>query len=262
MLWNVAGNHEKRVHPDAAFRGKLGTRLISDNDNHQNVTLSTVRPVVVAPGSELSVVGMVRASSNASATLQLVWYQNRTGSVVDRTISTVPTVSGGQWNPFRLDVTVPPNAVAVGLFLRLTPSREEGQALESRSVTASMDIDEVQLIKWAPPDTLPSPLYDHFQVVGPAKVRISKAQLPGAGEWTSLARPVSLPERERSSVSGVKDHARSATRIVPVIALHEFVNSLEGQWLPELRQLQCLSLHPQARIPCKHASSCTSKNAT
>src|SRR4028118_335802 len=73
----------------------------------------------------------------------------------------VDVESDSEREPFRVDVTVPPNAVAMGLYLRLEPPPYLDEVQRSTA-----DLDDLHIIEWAPESSTFSPLYDHFALVG------------------------------------------------------------------------------------------------
>lgn len=90
-----------------------------------------------------------------------------------------------------MDVTVAPNAVAMGLYLRLEPPPYLDEVQRSTA-----DLDDLHIIEWAPEGSTFSPLYDHFALVGSGEATLSKAFLPGAEEWATLEEPYALPQGE------------------------------------------------------------------
>ena len=90
-----------------------------------------------------------------------------------------------------MDVTVPPNAVATGLYLRLEPPPYLGEVQRSTA-----DFDNLRIVEWAPAGSAFSPLYDHFALVGSGEATLSKAFLPGAEEWATPEEPHALPQGE------------------------------------------------------------------
>jgi len=71
-------------------------------------------------------------------------------------------------------VQVPPRAVALGLYLRLTPP-------DKGTVTA--DFDNIRIIEWAKPGAQFSPLYNFALLNGSGDLTFAQEILPGAEQW-------------------------------------------------------------------------------
>ena len=186
-LWDLAGDH-KGVGPKYAHGGEFGARLFRDRGDREDAIFSPLHRIPVEPGAQLSVTGMVRPGEGAEPVLQLSWYLDTRGPSAERTV--VPIGAGEsegseRWTPFRADVTVPANAAAVGLFLKLAPS--------DYGLPVAPDFDDLRLVEWAPPGTPFGPLYDHLRVCGTGEATISEPRLPGAEEWAALEPPRALP---------------------------------------------------------------------
>jgi hypothetical protein len=175
-LWTL-GTADKRHGSAYAFEGSGGVRLQRTADNTSDVLLSPLYRVLIAPESELSIVGMIRASNRAEVTLQLSWYPDTAGRSTSQTVEPVQVTPSGSWLPFRLDIAAPPGAIAVGLFLRLAPPERR---------MAYADVDNVRLIQWASDSAPASPLYDHVRIFDGLSLELRNEQLPGAEGWLGL----------------------------------------------------------------------------
>ena len=179
-LWDLQAPN-KYVGPEYAYAGDAGVRIQRGARDEEEIVLAPSHRIPVQPDAEISVVGMIRASANANPSLLLSWYPETRGPSANRTVKPISIQSADVWQPFRFDVSAPANMVAVGLFLRLDPPA---------AGMATVDLDNIRIIQWAPTGSSFSPLYDHILVVGAGDVRLSKDQLPG-GEMGTV--PPELP---------------------------------------------------------------------
>jgi len=138
-LWNVTeGSRDRVATRDAAWSGDHGVRLRRTAGNRQGILLSPRHRIPIESGDAVTVLLNHRqARGEAVASLQLSWYNDLDGGSQEQTF--LPLNPSGEWRPTRLDVTVPDNAVAVGIFIELAPP-----ALG----IATLDVDEVSLIGW------------------------------------------------------------------------------------------------------------------
>jgi poly-gamma-glutamate synthesis protein (capsule biosynthesis protein) len=123
-LWDFDGL-DRSAGAAFAYRGDAGARLRRGSEDLADAVLTPLHRFLVQPGTQLSVTGRVRSSRSAGVKLQMSWYPDTEGPSSNQTVVSL----GGdraRWRPFRLDVTVPPGAVAGGLYLRLAPP-ERGQ---------------------------------------------------------------------------------------------------------------------------------------
>ena len=161
---------------DYAYAGKLGIRLARDGRDTTDSVTSSLRRVLVDPYDHLSITGMVRTNYGAVVLAQLSWYSGTAGLSFSKTIQQIEVASYDTWQPFRLDVQVPPNAHALGFYLRLAlPGPEEG--------TTIADFDNIRIIKWADPGTRYSPLYNYALLTGAGDITFTQEHLPGAEAW-------------------------------------------------------------------------------
>jgi len=161
--------------------------------------LAPLHRILVDPGAELSLIGKIRTSVNANLSLQLSWYPDTRGPSTAQTIEPIAVQCENVWEPFRFDVAVPPNIVAIGFFLRLEPPllrrdfvepfdyaqdrlSRDAQSRRSAQVTglATADFDNIRIIEWSPAGSAFSPLYEHILVVGAGEATLSKYLLPGS----------------------------------------------------------------------------------
>jgi hypothetical protein len=125
---------------------------------------------LVNKDSKLSITGMIRASQGAVAFMQISWYSDSRGPSFLQTNEPIEIKAHNHWQPFRFDVQAPPEAVAVQVFLRLTPPAQG-------VVTA--DFDNLRVIEWAPAGSAYNPFYDHALLTGPGKLTFTQQILPG-----------------------------------------------------------------------------------
>ena len=119
----------------------------------------------------------MRARADGQPILQVSWYSQTKGKSQAKQIKPLVVKQEYTWTPFRLDVTVPPNTVALGLFLRL-------QAPQQGSET--VDFDNIRVIKWEPKGVPFSPLYSYVQATGTGELILRKDFLPGAEPLAKL----------------------------------------------------------------------------
>mgnify|MGYP001570675240 CR=1 FL=1 len=183
-FWELSGD-DRRTSARAAYRGASGVELSRDSRRANDAALTPLHRVLVSPGTELSITGMVSTVGDATVIVQLSWYQDTRGSSVVQTLETLVDHPDAEWRSFRLDVTVPESVVAVGLFIRLLPP-EQG--------LARARLDDLAIIEWAPADAAPSALYDHVRIAGSVDAVLSHSWLAGAERWARLRPPEAMPE--------------------------------------------------------------------
>ena len=191
-LWDLNGEY-KQVGSEYAYEGDVGARIERKYNDRNDAALTPLHRILVKPDQEISVVGMVRTRADASAYLQLGWYPDTKGPSATQSIVPIDAASGNSWQPFRVDVTTPAEAVAMGLYLRLKPYSSQ------ESVAA--DFDDVRIIEWAPAGTPFGPLYEYGRVVGAGEATVSKSFLPGGEQWANLRSPQTLPSGEVATPS-------------------------------------------------------------
>jgi poly-gamma-glutamate capsule biosynthesis protein CapA/YwtB (metallophosphatase superfamily) len=163
-----------QVGKDFAFEGNSGLRLTRSGSNLNDVVTSHLHRLLVNKDSKLSITGMMRASPGAIALLQIGWYSDNRGPSILQTTEPIETKAFNRWQPFRLDVQAPADAVAVQIFLRLTPP--------AQGITTA-DFDNLGVIEWAPAGSQYDPFYDHALLTGPGQLTFTQRILPGAEPW-------------------------------------------------------------------------------
>lgn len=164
------------VEQDAALTGVFGVNLRRSPTNCSDVFLTTIHRILVEPGSKLSVVGATRARGGGDLRLQLSWYADTEGPSGQQTLVDIPDRE--RWKHFIVDATVPDYAVAVGLYLRLSPST---------AADTSADVDDLALVAWHA--GAPSAVDQYLRALdAPTRLTFSQSIPPG-----SHARPTSSP---------------------------------------------------------------------
>jgi poly-gamma-glutamate synthesis protein (capsule biosynthesis protein) len=172
-LWDLSLG-SIQVGPDYAYEGHTGIRLERGAKNNSDAATTNIHRVLIKPYADLSITGMVRADSGAVIQSQLSWYSANSGSSFSKTIQPIEVQASTGWKPFRLDVQAPRGAVAVSLFLRLSPP-DKG--------TTTADFDNIRIIEWASPATSYSPLYNYVLLTGSGELTFAQQILPGAEQW-------------------------------------------------------------------------------
>jgi hypothetical protein len=106
--------------------------------------------------------------------MQISWYTDNRGPSFLQTTEPMETKASNQWQLFRFDVQAPENAVAVQVFLRLTPPAQG---------VINADFDNLRVIEWAPVDTIYNPFYDYALLAGSGELTFTQQVLPGAESW-------------------------------------------------------------------------------
>lgn len=182
LLWSL-DPPDKYVGPDYAYAGAAGVRLQRGARSSADAVLMPIHRISVQPGTELSIVGKVRAAMTAHLNIQLSWYPDTSGPSTTQTIQPILIDSDNAWQPFRFDVKVPAGSVAVGLFLRLSPPL-------SQLVTA--DFDDIRMIEWSTEDDSYGPLRDYVRAFGSGEITLRKDALPGGEPSTALPTLMSM----------------------------------------------------------------------
>jgi poly-gamma-glutamate synthesis protein (capsule biosynthesis protein) len=188
-LWKLESEYVK-VGPQYAYEGNAGARIERESQQSTDGLLTPLHRIPVESGKKLSVVGMVRRGTNADVSMKLGWYSGTKGPSATQTSVPLDAGSEDEWVPFRVDVTVPKNAVAMGLYLRLKPPSSDQVPI------TKADFDNIRIVEWAPAETSFGPLYDYARVIGSGEATVSKALLPGAEEWSTVSDPKALPAGE------------------------------------------------------------------
>jgi len=172
-LWDLELG-DLQVGQDYAYEGETGIRLTRGGSNIEDVVTTNLHRLRVSPGIELSVTGMMRASQGTTALIQISWYPDTLGPSFLQTTEPITVESHDQWQSFRFDAQAPSNAVAVQVFLRLTPPTQG---------TATADFDNIRVIEWADARASYSPLYNYALLTGPGDLTYTQQVLPGAEQW-------------------------------------------------------------------------------
>jgi poly-gamma-glutamate capsule biosynthesis protein CapA/YwtB (metallophosphatase superfamily) len=167
-----------QVGKDYAYEGNSGIRLTRSGSNLNDAVTSHLHRLVVSPGSNLSITGMIRASKGAIALMQISWYADTRGPSFLQTTEPFETKASNTWQPFRFDVQAPESAVAVQLFLRLTPPPQG---------VVTVDFDNLRAIEWSPASTRYDPFYDYALLTGTGDLTFAQQVLPGAEPWLAAS---------------------------------------------------------------------------
>jgi len=171
-LWDTAKD-SIFAGKDYAYQGNVGIRLLRSSSSFNDAVTSPLHRVLADPGMKLSIIGMIRASQGAVALMQISWYSDTVGPSYLQTNELIPVESYDQWQPFRIDLQVPAEAVAVIPFLRLTPPIQG---------IATADFDNLRIIQWADPTAQFSPLYDYALLTGSGEITFTRNVLPGGDQ--------------------------------------------------------------------------------
>ena len=177
-LWDTTkGSLE--VGEEYAYEGKAGIRLTRSASNVEDAVTSHNHRILVNHRANVSITGWLRASPGAFISVQMSWYSDQKGPSFLRTTEPIPIQAEDQWQSFRFDVKAPPEAIALGVFLRLAPPTQG---------IATADFDNLRIIEWAPAGTNFSPFYDFARLTGTGELTFVQKILPGAEAW--LTDPV------------------------------------------------------------------------
>jgi hypothetical protein len=172
-LWDLELG-DVQTGQDYAYEGETGVRLTRGGSNIKDVVTTNLHRIRVSPETNLSVTGMVRASQGTTPHIQISWYEDTIGPSFLQTTEPITVESRDPWQPFRFDTRVPSNAVAVQVFLQLTPSVEG---------TSTADFDNIRIIEWADAGAPYSPLYNYALLIGSGELTFMQQILPGAEQW-------------------------------------------------------------------------------
>jgi Bacterial capsule synthesis protein PGA_cap len=172
-LWDLnLGNVQ--VGHEYAYEGETGIRLTRGSSNLTDAVTTSLHRALVDPYTNLSITGMIRINQRGTALVQLSWYEASFGPSFLKTVEPIEVQSDGTWQPFRADAQVPENAVALGVYLRLTPPNEG---------TVTADFDNIRIIEWADSQVKFSPLYNYALLTGKGELTFTQQILPGAEPW-------------------------------------------------------------------------------
>ena len=172
-FWNTA-KESFQAGEGYAYEGRTGIRLTRSASNSSDAVTSNAHRVLLDPRAHISVTGMIRTSPGAVVLMQMSWYSDTRGPSFLRTTEPIPVQAHDQWQSFRFDAQAPPEAIAMSVFLRLTPPIQGN---------ATADFDNLHIIEWAPAGTNFSPFYDFARLTGTGEVTFVQMILPGAEQW-------------------------------------------------------------------------------
>ena len=175
-FWDLT-SLDLQVGKEFAYEGNAGIRLTRGGSNLNDAVTTHLHRILVDGQTRLSVTGMIRASANAAVILQVSWYPDTKGPSSLQVTQPILAQHAGQWEAFRFDVQAPPDAVAMGIFLRLIPPADG---------LVHVDFDNLRVIAWASPDAAFSPLYNFALVTGPGELTFMQQILPGAESWFTI----------------------------------------------------------------------------
>ncbi|HEU0297764.1 MAG TPA: CapA family protein [Anaerolineales bacterium] len=165
-----------RFGSDFAYEGEIGIRLARSGKSANDAVTSNLRRVLFEPLTSLSITGMLRTIQGAKVLAQLHWYDATFGPSFTKETHQIEVQSYGVWQPFRIDAKAPGNAVALRLYLRLSPPGPNAG-------TITADFDNIRIIEWARPRAQYSPLYNYALLTGIGELTFTQAALPGAEQW-------------------------------------------------------------------------------
>ncbi|MDD7931374.1 CapA family protein [Actinomycetospora straminea] len=152
-----------------------------NKDDEEPGTRATPLPVArPASRARVSLAGSVRLSQGAQLELQLSWFADTRGPSTGQTVRVLhgETDRGG-WQPLRIDADAPPDAVAVGVFARLTsPADMRGDGTPDE---VSARLDAFRLIEWSVPGAMAPSQATHVRSAPGGSVRLEGSSL-GTGE--------------------------------------------------------------------------------
>lgn len=169
-LWALDNSTNKEIGPTYAFAGEAGMQLQHGAQHDGDRVLTTRNRIPVTAGTELSVMGMVRAHQDVTMGVQLSWFPETRGPSSTQSVIPVDVPSDGQWHPFLVDVVVPDGIIATGLFLRLPPP-------DTGLVT--LDLDELALVAWLGPEAPITAREQFVRLAGDGTVTLARTTLPG-----------------------------------------------------------------------------------
>lgn len=183
-LWDL-NSGSIRIGRDYAYEGEIGIRLTRDIADAKDAVTNSLSRVLVEPSTNLSITGMIRIDPGVRVLAQMSWYAAISGPSFLKTTEQIEVQSNSTWQPFRVDVQVPGKAVALGLYLRLTPP-DQGSVIAN---TATADLDNIRIIQWAHPGAQYSPLYNFALLTGSGDITFAQDIFAGAEQW--LTAPLS-----------------------------------------------------------------------
>lgn len=175
-LWRLDGV-DKTVGTEFAYRGQNGLRLYRDDNNDDDVMLTPLYRILIKAGTAVSAQGKVRANDNAKITLQLSWYPETRGSSSSRTQVPIVIKQDQQWQTFNVNAVAPEDAVAVGLFIKVSPP-DKGET--------EADFDDLRLIAWQAENSEFNPRFNYLKFSGRGEIKLQRQVLSGTQAWQSV----------------------------------------------------------------------------
>jgi poly-gamma-glutamate synthesis protein (capsule biosynthesis protein) len=129
---------------ESTCSGVQGLRLRRGPLSEKDVVISPQYREPVVPGTRLTLTANVRLASEG-ASLEVRWYRTldpTKRSSGAQSVAITPHRLSGPCAPVSLDLTVPPDMVAVQPFIRLSPRHDVNLAAELR-------VDDVRLVAWS-----------------------------------------------------------------------------------------------------------------
>jgi capsule synthesis protein PGA_cap len=178
-LWEQDATSNVEVGAEYAYEGQVGIGL-SRGSGHQAEAVTThLHRILVKPGDQITVSGMVRESQGAVTNLQVSLYPDTLGPSNDQITEPLIVKAAGVWQPFHFDLQVPSDIVALGLFFKLSPPS---------TGISNADFDNIRVIKWAPAQTPFSALYNFAYLTGTGDLSFSQSVFPGGEDWIAISK--------------------------------------------------------------------------
>jgi poly-gamma-glutamate synthesis protein (capsule biosynthesis protein) len=167
-LWDLPSQDSSRSSA-AAHTGGGGIRIRRTGASNGDAVLQPVHRIPVTSGTKLTFLASIRADGGAESLIDLRWFNDLAGSSQSRTTLSLGAAGTDGWREVRIDMIVPPNAVAILPQVRLAAPA---------AGAVNVDIDDVRLIEWAPLSnaTLAT---DHLRVRGDVHLELLVAFLAG-----------------------------------------------------------------------------------
>jgi hypothetical protein len=115
-LWKQSETASLQVGSDFAYKSQVGIRLLRGEINQTDALTTHLHRILVKPGGDLTISGMVRGSKGSLISLQISWYPDTVGSSTVKIIEPLVVKEIGVWQPFQLDIQVPSDILALGVF--------------------------------------------------------------------------------------------------------------------------------------------------
>lgn len=168
-LWELG--QWAKISASGACASGLGIQMLRSPVSLEDVYVSTSHRQQVSPGQSLTLLADIRGAS-PGASLELSWYTGNEGSSLTGIRLEIPESSADSaCETLRLDATVPDGIVAAQPFLRLAPPG-------STTLSSSLYVDNIRLIRWAPPGTY-GRVYDSVEAPPGAAVEFTEDAAAG-----------------------------------------------------------------------------------